>query len=64
MFFDLNKFCLISGWRDSKTAVPIHDLVDHVSAYVVDILPPVDALTGCDTKSRFGTKAAALKTAS
>ena len=64
MFFDLNKFCLISGRRDSKTAVPIHDLVDHVSAYVVDILPPADALTGCDTKSRFGAKAAALKTAS
>ena len=33
-FFDLNEFRYLSGRSDS-TAVPIHDLVDHMNADVV-----------------------------
>ena len=33
-FFDLNEFRFLSGRSDS-TAVPIHDLVDHMNADVV-----------------------------
>ena len=53
---------MISGQSDSATAVPVHSLVDHMNADVVDILPPVHALTGCDTTSKVGTKSATLKT--
>ena len=53
---------MISGQSDSATAVPVHSLVDHMNVDVVDILPPVYALTGCDTTSKVGTKSAALKT--
>ena len=35
-----------------------------MNADVADILPPVHALTGCDTTSKIVTKTAALKTAS
>ena len=34
-----------------------------MNADVVDILPPVHALSECDTTSKVGTKPAALKTA-
>ena len=53
---------MISGQNDSATAVPVHSLVYHMNAAVVDILPPVHALTGCDTTSKVGTKSATLKT--
>ena len=43
--------------------MPIHRLVDHMNADVVDILPPVHALSECGTTSKVGTKPAALKTA-
>ena len=60
-FFDLNECWYIRGRSDSTTAVPIHDLVNHMNADVVNILPPVHALTRCDTISKIGSKAAALK---
>ena len=63
MFFDLNEFWFISDRSHSTTAVPIHDLVDHVNADVFDILPPVHALTGCDTISKIDAKTAAVNTA-
>ena len=42
--------------------MPSHDLVEKMSADIIEILPAVHALTGCDTTSKIGTKAAALKT--
>ena len=43
--------------------MPVHSLVHNIKTDVVDILPPVHALTGCDTTSEVGAKTAALKTA-
>ena len=63
MFFNLNEFWLISGQNNSTVVLPIHSLVDHMNTDVVDILPPVHALTGCDTISKVDTRPAALKTA-
>ena len=42
--------------------MPSQSLVDYMDDDVVDILPPVHALTGCDITSKVGTKPAALKT--
>ena len=63
VYFDLNAFWFVSGRSNSTTVVPIHEWVDQVSADVIDILPTIHALTGCDTMSKIGTKTAALKTA-
>ena len=62
IFFYLNEFWLISGRSDSTTAGPIYSLVDHMNLDVVDILPQVHTLTGCDTTIKVATKPAALKT--
>ena len=43
--------------------MPFHDLVEKISNDIIEILPAVHALTGCDTTSKIGTKEAALKTA-
>ena len=59
VFFGLNEL----WFRTSKLVVPVHDIVNDIDSDVVDVLPAVHALTGCDTTSKIGTKAAALKTA-
>ena len=43
--------------------MPIHDLVEKMSNDIIKILPTVHTLTGCNTTSKTGTKAAVLKTA-
>ena len=59
VFFGLNEL----WFRTSRLVVPVHDIVNDIDSDVVDVLPAVHALTGCDTTSKIGTKAAALKTA-
>ena len=63
VYFSLNEFWFVSGRSNSLTIVPIHYLVEKMSADIIEILPAVQALTGCDTTSKTGTKAAALNTA-
>ena len=63
VYFGLNEFWFVSGRSNSLTIVPIHDLVEKMSANIIGILPAVHVLTGCDTTSKIGRKAAALKTA-
>ena len=43
--------------------MPIHDLEEKMSNDIIKILPTVHTLTGCNTTSKIGTKAAVLKTA-
>ena len=63
IYFDLKKLWFITGRSSSRSIVPVHNLFDVMEHDVIDILPAVHALTGCDTTSKVGTKAAALKTA-
>ena len=42
---------------------PIHDAVHNLPDYVVQILPAIHALSGCDTTSKVGTKQQAYKAA-
>ena len=61
--FSLNKFWVASRRSNSLTVVAIHDLVEKMTADIIEILPAVHLLTGWDTASKIGTKVATLKTA-
>ena len=73
VYFSLNKFWFVGGQSNSLTIVPIHDLVEKMSADIIEILSAVHALTGCEITtavhaltgcritSKTGKKAAALK---
>ena len=49
------------GVANSTRYIPIHTLAQRLGIDVCKVLPAVHTLTGCDTTSKVGTKAAALK---
>lgn len=49
-----------AGVGDSTRYIPLHTLAQKIGP-LCDVLPAVHSLTGCDTTSKFGTKAGALK---
>ena len=61
IYFDLEELWFISGKSESRTVLPIHDLVNEIDTDFIDILPAIHALTGCDTTSKVGTKKKAIK---
>ena len=63
VYFDLKELWVVNGKSATRTAFPIHELVDIMDTNVIDVLPAVHALTGCDTTSKVGTNPAAFKAA-
>ena len=61
--YELEELWVINGQGNSSRAVPVHNLVRLMKSGVVDVLPAVHALSGCDTTSKVGTKKSALQTA-
>ena len=61
MHFDLQELWFISGRSESKSVVPIHALVGSMEPDLIEILPAIHALTGCNTTSKVGTKRKAIK---
>ena len=60
--FDVDELYVITGGTKRKQrTVPIHLLVDAVNPILIDCIPAIHSLTGCDTTSKIGTKAAILK---
>ncbi len=49
------------GHHQIHTRLPVHVLARKLGRELCEVLPAVHALTGCDITSKFGTKAAALK---
>ena len=49
IYFDLEELWFISRKSESRTVLPIHDLVNEINTDFTDILPAIHALTGCDT---------------
>ena len=48
---------LVQAWmEDMGTYIPIHSMCDELGEDIVEILPAVHTLTGCDTTSKVGTK--------
>ena len=49
IYFDLEELWFISRKSESRTVLPIHDLVNEINTDFTDILLAIHALTGCDT---------------
>ena len=58
--FDLEKLWFVSGQANSRTFFPVHNLVNDLDLDLVEVLPAIHALTGCDTASKVGTKSRAV----
>ena len=54
-FSNWSDYGLKEIWFHHKIS-PIHDSVQNLSINVVQLLPTIQALTGCDTTSKVGTK--------
>ena len=63
MHFDLHELWMLCAQGAHSRAVPIHTIATSMDSDVIDIMPAVHALTGCDTTSNVGTKKAALEAA-
>lgn len=57
----LQELWVVSGRSDSRSAIPIHNLVSSMDPDFVQVLPAIHSLTGCDTTSKFSTKTKAVK---
>ena len=51
----------MSGRSDFRTIFTIHALADDLDPDLVEILPAIHALTGCDIASKVGSKSKAVK---
>ena len=52
---------VLCGRGLTKRAIPFHRIVDVLDIRVIDVLPAIHALTGCDTTNTIGTKRAAVR---
>ena len=62
--FNLKELWALGGQGATRRAVPVHNLVAAIDPCVVDVLPAVHSLSGCDTTCKVSTKKSALKVAS
>ena len=61
MCFGLGEF--LTGLSTSRTFVPVHEAVDTLESNMIEILPAVHALTGCDSTSAIVSRKSALRVA-
>ena len=61
-FSNLNEIWIVSGKSGQRVAFPIHDLIEELDSGVIDVLPAVHSLSGCDSTSKIGSKTKAFKT--
>ena len=60
-YFDLEQLWFVSIQGNSRTFFPIHGLVHDLDSDLVEGLPAIHALTGCDTVSKVGAKSRAVR---
>ena len=60
-YFDLEELWFVSGRGNSRTLFTIHDLANDLDSDLVEVLPAIHAVTGCDTASKVGTKSRAIR---
>ena len=60
-YFDLEELWFVSGRGNSRTLFTIHDLANDLDSDLVEVLPAIHAVTGCDTASKVGTKSRAVR---
>lgn len=56
----LQKLWTLSGKGHTTRYLPIHDICEVLDNQVIETLPAIHSLSGCDTTSKVGTKHAAL----
>ena len=61
MYFDLDELWFASGRGNSRTFFPIHGLANDLDSDIVEVLPAIHALAGCDTASKVGSKSRAVR---
>ena len=61
MYMGASEMWGLCGRGLTKRAIPFHRIVDVLDICVIDVLPAIHALTGCDTTNTIGTKRAALR---
>ena len=64
IYFGPKELLFITGRSNARGIVPQNNLSGVMEHDVIDVLPTVYALRGCDTTSKIVTKAASLKVAS
>ena len=57
----LKELWMRAGMQNTMRYIPLHTLADRLDTHVCKVLIPLHHLTGCDSTSKFGTKAAGLK---
>ena len=63
MYFGLGELWFVTGLKASETFVPVHEAVDILESDVIQILPAVHALTGCDSTRAITPKKSTLRVA-
>ena len=60
-YLDLEELWFVLGRGNSRTFFPIHNLANDLDSDLVEVLPAIHALNGCDTASKVGTKSRAVR---
>ena len=63
MYVNLQELWMICGKGETTRVVPLHAVANKIETTVIDVLPALLALTGCDTTIKIWSKTAALKIA-
>ena len=61
--FGLHELWFVTGKSYARKIIPLHETLDLIESDVIDVLPALHALPGCDATRKVGTKAAALRIA-
>ena len=61
IYFDLEELWFISGKSESRTVLPIHDLVNEIDTDFIDILPAIHALKVVTLLAKWAQRKKLLK---
>ena len=57
----LKELWLLRSYGNKRKAIPIHNLHSSLPRTLIEVLPALHSLTGCDSTSKVRTKPAAIK---
>ena len=63
IYSGLKELWIVAGKSNAKFTIPVHTIFDELDTEVVDNLPAMHALTGCDTTSKVRKKVSGLQAA-
>ena len=63
LHFGLQQLWFVTGKSNNRKSIPLHKTLELLDPDVVDILPALHALTGCDSTNKVATKLSAVRLA-